>query len=464
MALEQPSSLVGKTFGGYRLGELVDSAPHSAVYAAEQTSSSDKVTLRLFGVDLSRDKSLAARLVADLQKASAVQHPVLVPVRDIGTADWKGKKYLYIASERIEGETLKARLARTSPLPLGTALNIASEVGAALQAIHRAGGTHRHLEPGSILLAKGKGSGDDSDDQVRLLDLGAALVPINDSGQGQGKGPKGGKVQDDIRSLAHLVQEMLGGVAATPATGSQAVLPLRLKNRQVPARLDAVLRAALGDTLGTDKGSRFESVASLVAALHGTPDTQPSFGSWSEDGRTLPRPRASTSPGLMWAALLAVLVGAGVGYWLYSQEPAGSVPVPPPGPVPPAVTAPAPSPTPAPPSPTAVKTDAADAGTDAGARSGRPGAWPVRKGTIPPLRDADPAPPTPPAAPTAAGAGPAPAPPAVRAPAAAPAGGAGVGAPSAPAAPGTTPAAKPPAPPQGSGAASPGPSGQKEVK
>lgn len=463
MAIEQPSSLVGKTFGGYRLVELVDSAAHSAVYAAEQTSSSEKVTLRLFGVDLSRDKSLAARLVADLQKASAVQHPVLAPVRDIGTADWKGKKHLYIASERFEGETLKARLAQApgQPLPLGTVLTIASEVGAALQAVHRAGGTHRHLEPGSILLVKGKGGADaaSSDEKVYLYDLGAALVPTNDSGQG--KGAKGGKVQDDIRSLAHLVQEMLGGAAATPVAGSQAVLPVRFKNRQVPARLDAVLRAALGDTLGTDKSSRFESVASLVAALHGTPESQPSFGSWSEDGRTLPRPRASTSGSLMWAALLAVLVGAVVGYWLYSQEPAAPVPVPPPGPVPPAVTAPAVTPPPAPPSAPTVK---ADAGTDAGARSGRPGAWPVRKGTIPPLRDADPAPPTPPATPTAAGAGPGSAPPAVRVPAAAPAGGAGVGAPSAPAAPGPTPAAKTPAPPQGSGAAAPGPSGQKEVK
>lgn len=486
----QSGALTGKTFGGYRIGESLSQSGSSAastVYVAEPTAGGDKVVLRVFSVDLSKDKNLSARLVADVQKACAVSHPNLVPVREIGTADYKGKRHLYVATERLEGESLKSRLAQkgASPVELSKALHIASQVGAALQAIHRANGTHRQVGLGSVFIGRG---GDQ--EKVYLLDLGSALVPA-DAGGGDkgGKAGKGGKIQDDIRSLAHLVQELLGGVpSGDGATGAQAVLPLRLRNPKVPARLDAVLRSALGDTLGAaDRSSRFDSVAGFVAALFGTGETQPSYLAWSEDGRTAPRPRASVSPNLLWAAgAIAVIIGILVVAWISTQEtPPAAAPdlatavVTPPAPAPnsePKV-APVPSPTPS-------------AVPDAGVHVGRPGAWPPRTGVIPQLRDADPAPPPPAAAPpaatpaavrapapapvpaSAAGAGASAPPPTgaapatVRAPAPAPAGGAGAGPQSAPAAPKTPPAAKPPAPSQGPGAPAPAPgsSGQKEVK
>lgn len=484
----QSGVLTGKTFGGYRIGETLSpsgSSSASTVYLAEPTAGGDKVVLRVFNVDLAKDKNLSARLVADVQKACAVSHPNLVPVREIGTADHKGKRHLYVATERLEGESLKSRLAQKggSPVELAKALHIASEVGAALQAIHRANGTHRQVGLGSVFIARG---GDQ--EKIYLLDLGSALVPASEgAGDKGGKAGKGGKIQDDIRSLAYLVQEMLGGVATGDGAGAQAVLPLRLRNPKVPARLDAVLRTALGDTLGAaDRSSRFDSVAGFVAALFGTGETQPSYMAWSEDGRTAPRPRAQVSPGLLWAAgAIAVVIGILVVAWFYSQD-SSTTPVA--ADLAPAVVT-TPTPNPAPGSDT-KSGPTPSAAPDAGAPAARPGPWPPRTGVIPPLRDADPAPPPPAAAPPAAGAtppavrAPAPtpvpapgagagappatgaAPPAVRAPAPAPAGGAGAGPQSAPAAPKTPPAAKPTAPPQGPGAPapSPGPSGQKEVK
>jgi serine/threonine-protein kinase len=423
----------GKTFGGYRIAEAQGSDSAGAVYLAEPQSGGDKVTLRIFAADLSRDKNLAARLVADLQKACAVSHPNLVPVRDIGTADWKGKRYLYIATQRLSGETLERRLSRQGgqPLSLHETLHITSEVGAALAAIHRNNGVHRQVSPSSVFLSRDSAAGAEGSshaEKVYLLDLGHALLPTSEgqSNQAASKSSKGGKPQEDIRGLAQLVEEMLGGVGEYAESGQKALLPLRFRNPKVPARMDAVLRTVLGDSLGpAEKNGPYATVASFFAALIGTGDTQPTLGAWSEDGRTVPRPRSSSSFGLAWAALFAVLAAAGIAYWLTSQGP-------PPTPPPSLDMAQA---SPAPPQPAAApdgKTANApqelgsvvNTAVDAGVQAARPVAWPTRSGVIPPLRDANPEPPA------------------------------------------KSPAAKPPAPSQSPGAttAAPGPSGQKEVK
>jgi serine/threonine-protein kinase len=454
--------LAGKTFGNYRVGEVLSgksaSGTFGAVYVAEPTGGGDKVALRVFPVDLSRDKSLAARLIADMQKACAVEHPNLVKVRDIGTADYKGKRYLYLAAEKLPGESLKSRLAKSAgkPLALHEALRIASQVGAALAAIHRTGGVHRQVSPGAVLLVPdgSEGAGEGAE-RVCLLDNGVALTASADAqGASPQKGGKNGRREDDIRGLAHLVQTMLGGVG-DGAAASEAVLPLRLRNPKVPVRVDAVLRSVLGDTLGpADKNSKLDSVPAFLAALLGTGDAQPSIGVFSEDGRTPPRARASTGPsGLLWAAALAIV--AGIGYLLYSQEPAT--------PVMPDLAAPAPTPVVTPLPRPGDSAPAAAAPRDGGVRTYGPGSWPTRTGKIPPLREADEAPSTSSPAPAATGAV---TPTATRAPAVAPAGGATAGTLSAPAAPKPQPAAKPPAPPQGPGVppAGPGSSGQQEVK
>ncbi len=376
----------GKTFGGYRVGDVLDSGSHGALYAAEHTSSGDKVAIKIFAVDLSRDKNAAQRLVSEVQRASAVTHPSVIQVREVGTAEFKGKRHLFVAMERLHGESVKSLLAKQKgqPLPLRQALHIVSEVGAALEAIHRSNGVHRQLTSSAVFVAAGDGEPDES--RITLLDLGAALVPAGDDK----KAKTGGKVQDDLRALAQLAYEMLAGGDASIET-SQAILPLRLRNRAVPARMDAVLRSVLSDALGTgDKGSRYDSAAAFVAALLGTGETQPVFASWSEDGRTLPAPRKSHST-LLWAGLFAIAGGLALGYHLYSSEP---------------TTQPNSNPTQKPttqivdqagPVPPPASVGAADAGADAGpAHAPGPGHWPQRPGgKLPEVRAADPWPPTP---------------------------------------------------------------------
>lgn len=370
--------LAGKNFGGYRVGDVLDASPHGTLFAAEHASSGDKVALKVYATDLSRDKNAASRLVTDVQKAAAVLHPNLAVVREVGTAEVKNKRHLFVAMERLQGESLKSVLAKRKgqPLPLRQVLHIVSEVGAALHAIHRGSNVHRQLHSGAVFIAPSEG--ESSDEKVVVLDLGAALVPASEDK----KGSKGGRVADDLRALAQLAYEALGGSGDAMQGTGQAVLPLRMINRAVPARIDAVLRSVMSDALGgTDKGARYDSAAAFVAALLGTGEAHPSFGSWSEDGRTLPRPRGNRAT-LMWAAAAAVLGGLGVGYLLFANDPN-----PPSGQLgtggnimhPVAATA----------------GDAGAAGGDgsvdaAAARPPGPGHWPARLGSaVPPVREAD---------------------------------------------------------------------------
>ena len=314
--------LAGKTAGGFRLGDVLARGGSSTVYAAEPTAGGKPAAVKVLSQDL-RDKNAAAKIVAEVQKATAVKHKNLVPVLEVGTIEHKGKRYLYIAMERLHGESLKARLL-TQPghsLPLHVALQITSDVGGALQAIGRAGGAHRQLTPGAVFLVPPsedeRHADPEAEDQVYLLDLGVALVPTESAKDS----PKPGKAQkpaDDVRGLAKLVRDMLGGVPDSVVAGQNAVLPLRWRNRKVPARIDAVLRQALSDT--ADKGGRIESVAKLVAELLGVSDALPTLHAFSEDGR-LEMPKPARSWNLAWAAALALIGGGAVGYVMYSQDP-----------------------------------------------------------------------------------------------------------------------------------------------
>lgn len=453
--------LSGKVAGSYRLGDPLARGSASTVYAAEQTDTGRAVAVRVFSVDLSKDKAAAAKLVSEVARLTAVRHPNIVSVLDVGTVENKGKKYLYVAMERLHGESLKARLSAQAAraLPLHVALQIASEVGGALQAIHRAGLVHQRVAAGSVFLAapsdEERRADPDAEDRVVLLDLGTALAMAASE---PGKPARPAKAQDDVRSLALLVQEMLGGIgdsaqkgeAKGDGEGEPALLPLRFHNRKVPARVDAVLRTALGEPAFAEpsRNERIDSAAALIAALLGAPDATPELGAWSADGRAvMPRPRTGTN--WFWAGGLALVGGLGVGYWLYQSDQT-VVPAPAAD-----LAAPAPAPT-----PDLLMPPAADLAAPARSDVAAPTARQQAKFPIPPLRDAAaPAIPPKPAAP------PVPAKPAAATPAAAPAGSAtSATPPAAPAAapaankttaPATTPATATPAP----GAPSPKPAG-----
>ncbi|MCS6913367.1 MAG: protein kinase [Myxococcales bacterium] len=299
--------LSGKVVGAYRLGERIGPGQAGMLYEAEHSASGRRVTVKVFSADFARDKNAAARLVGEVQRATALRHPNLVEVLDVGMIEHKGRRHLYLVMPQLRGETLAARLQRQQQLPLEEVLRVASDVGAALQAIHRTGSRHRALTAEAVFFQR-----TDAGEVVLLLDLGCSVVLAADPAAAAPSG------EDDLRALALLVQTMLGGPAAPGPGSSQPLLPLRLRNPEVPVHVDLAVRRALGEA-----GAPLSSVAAFVGALLGTADLLPSWGPWSETGAMAP-PAARSAMGLGWLAVGALAVlGGGIGLWMYEGPGAG---------------------------------------------------------------------------------------------------------------------------------------------
>lgn len=324
--------LTGKTLGGYRFGETLAKGEHSTVYAANQTQAETgdekPCTVRVFLDELPKDKAACDRIVREVERATKVSHKNLVSVWEVGTIEVKSKRYLLIATEPLGGQSLKARLA-TQPghaLPVHVALQVASTVGGALQAIHAQGISHRRVSSGSVFFVEPTDAERkvdfEAEDRICLVDLGTAT--FLDALSSASNGPKNGnrkpeKISDDLHGLASLIVETLGGVPTDPLQGARAVLPLRFRDSRIPAHIEAVLQKAMSVANASDE-KPFDSIGVFVAALFGDVSHVPTIAAWSTDGSEQWVPPQKGS-GLFWPAILSVVaaLGFGLGYWLLDE-------------------------------------------------------------------------------------------------------------------------------------------------
>lgn len=301
--------LAGRVVGAFRLGEIAGwgKGPSATVYESEHAASGNKVAVKIYSADFAKDKNVAARLVAEVQRATQVKHPHLTEVLDVGTTEHKGKRHVYVATEWLKGETLQSRLSvRKGPLPLPLVLQVASDIGAALQALHKQGGAHRALSAASIFLAST--DGEEGEVTAKLMDLGAAQVEAQASGEALPKGDVA--AAEDIKTLARIVREAL---SKPDGQG-----PLRAQNPGLPVRIEHALATALGE-----QGEGYSNPASFVAALLGA-GSLPSVGPWSSDGVSMPLP-PRTGIGMGWI-VGSLAVAGGVALWLTHREPQGPTP------------------------------------------------------------------------------------------------------------------------------------------
>src|ERR1041384_2885503 len=133
------------------------------VYRAQDTELGRSVALKFLSSDVSQHPNRLKRFVLEAKAASALNHPNILTVYEIGRA----KDVRFIAAELIKGETLRDRL-RVEPLSLGEALDVALQVAAALNAAHQAGIVHRDVKPENIMLR--------DDGLVKVLDFGLAKL------------------------------------------------------------------------------------------------------------------------------------------------------------------------------------------------------------------------------------------------------------------------------------------------
>jgi serine/threonine protein kinase/Tol biopolymer transport system component len=153
----------GQTVGSYEVISFISRGGMGEVYLAEDKRLLRKVALKLLPATFTTDEDRLRRFEQEARAASALNHPNIITIYEICQAAGSH----IIATEFVEGETLRHRLSR-APLTLSETLNIAMQVADALSAAHKAGIIHRDIKPENIMLRP--------DGYVKVLDFGLAKL------------------------------------------------------------------------------------------------------------------------------------------------------------------------------------------------------------------------------------------------------------------------------------------------
>src|SRR5215472_9483959 len=160
---QQADSLVGQTIGHYKISESIGTGGMGEVYLAIDVVAGRKAALKLLPLRFTGDAERLKRFQYEAQAVVALNHPNILTVYEIG----EDHSIHYIASELIDGETLRQRLIR-GPVQLSEAVDVAIQVASALAAAHQVGIVHRDIKPENIMLRP--------DGYVKVLDFGIAKL------------------------------------------------------------------------------------------------------------------------------------------------------------------------------------------------------------------------------------------------------------------------------------------------
>src|SRR5262245_43115533 len=153
----------GTKLSHYEIRSKIGEGGMGEVYLAQDTKLNRKVALKILPAEVAADKDRIARFVQEAKAASALNHPNIITIYEIGETD-SGH---FIATEFIDGETLRERLSKR-PLTLSEALDVAAQVVRALMSAHEARIIHRDIKPENVMLRR--------DGIVKVLDFGLAKL------------------------------------------------------------------------------------------------------------------------------------------------------------------------------------------------------------------------------------------------------------------------------------------------
>ncbi|ANS24791.1 Serine/threonine-protein kinase PknB [Rhodococcus opacus] len=284
----------------YELGEILGFGGMSEVHLARDVRLSRDVAIKVLRADLARDPTFYLRFRREAQNAAALNHPAIVAVYDTGEAETDAGPLPYIVMEYVDGDTLRDIVRSEGPMASRRAMEVISDVCAALDFSHRNGIVHRDVKPANVMINRAGA--------VKVMDFGIARA-ISDAsspmtqtaaviGTAQYLSPEQARgeqvdARSDVYSLGCVLFEILTGEPPFKGDSPVAVAYQHVRedpqtpsvvNPDIPRELDSVILKAMSKNPANRYQTAADMRSDLVRVLGGQRPSAPMV--MSDEDRT----------------------------------------------------------------------------------------------------------------------------------------------------------------------------------